>query len=46
MKTLDEIAAELQGYDPKALRADTVNAFLAQLVTPVAHTETSWGASQ
>ena len=40
MKTLDEIAAELQGYDPKALRADTVNAFLAQLVTPVAHTET------
>ena len=24
MKTLDEIAAELQGYDPKALRADTV----------------------
>jgi molybdopterin molybdotransferase len=40
MKTLDQIAAELQGYDPKALRADTVNAFLARLVTPVVETET------
>ena len=40
MKTLDEIAAELQGYDPQALRADTVNAFLARLVTPVTQTET------
>ncbi len=32
MKTLDQIAAELQGYDPQALPAHTVNAFLAQLV--------------
>ena len=40
MKTLHEIAAELQGYDPKALRADTVNAFLTRLVTPVVETET------
>ena len=40
MKTLDQIAAELQGYDPKALRADTVNAFLSRLVTPVAQTQT------
>jgi molybdopterin molybdotransferase len=32
MKTLDQIAAELQGYDPQALPADTVNAFLARLV--------------
>ena len=39
MKTLDQIAAELQGYDPNALPADTVNAFLAQLVTPIAATE-------
>ena len=32
MKTLDQIAAELQGYDPQALPAHTVNAFLAQMV--------------
>ena len=32
MKTLDQIAAELQGYDPQALSAHTVNGFLAQLV--------------
>jgi len=32
MKTLDQIASELQGYDPQALPAHTVNAFLAQLV--------------
>lgn len=35
MKTLDQIAAELAGYDPQALSADTVNAFLTQLVEPV-----------
>ncbi|OQW89489.1 MAG: molybdopterin molybdenumtransferase MoeA [Rhodoferax ferrireducens] len=35
MKTLDQIAAELTGYDPQALSADTVNAFLAKLVEPV-----------
>lgn len=34
-KTLDQIAAELQGYDPQALRADDVNAFLSRLVEPV-----------
>ncbi len=39
MKTLDQIAAELQGYDPQALRAADVNAFLAQLVSPVTQTE-------
>ncbi len=38
MKSLDEIAAELQGYDPQALPAAFVNAFLAQLVAPVAGT--------
>jgi molybdopterin molybdotransferase len=32
MKTLAQIAAELQGYDPQALPAHTVNAFLAQMV--------------
>ena len=35
MKTLDQITAELAGYDPQALSADTVNAFLARLVDPV-----------
>ena len=35
MKTLTEIAAELQGYDPQALSADDVGAFLSRLVTPV-----------
>jgi molybdopterin molybdotransferase len=39
MKTVDQIAAELQGYDPHALPADKVNAFLAQLVTPVTQAE-------
>jgi molybdopterin molybdotransferase len=39
MKTLDQIAAELQGYDPQALSAPAVNQFLAQLVTSVADTE-------
>ena len=39
MKTIDEIAAALQGYDPNALSADSVNAFLAELVEPVASTE-------
>ncbi len=36
MKSLAQIGAELQGYDPQALRADDVLAFLAKLVTPVA----------
>jgi molybdopterin molybdotransferase len=35
MKTLQEIAAELQGYDPQALSAPAVNHFLARLVEPV-----------
>lgn len=39
MKTLDQIAAALQGYDPKALSASAVNDFLCQLVEPVAATE-------
>lgn len=39
MKTIEQIAAELQGYDPKALRAADVNEFLARLVTPVSETE-------
>ena len=40
MKNIAEISAQLQGYDPQALRADAVNAFLAELVQPVAETET------
>ena len=39
MKTLDQIAAELQGYDPQALPADKVDEFLSRLVEPVAQTE-------
>jgi molybdopterin molybdotransferase len=35
MKSLDEIAAQLQGYDPQALSAAGVNDFLAKLVEPV-----------
>jgi molybdopterin molybdotransferase len=39
MKSIDQIAAELAGYDPNSLRADKVNAFLAELVTPVVDIE-------
>ena len=35
MKSLDQIAAELQGYDPQAMTAGGVLAFLSHLVTPV-----------
>jgi molybdopterin molybdotransferase len=40
MRTLEEVAASLQGYDPQALRADTAVAFLHTLVTPVTDRET------
>ena len=40
MKTIEQIAAELQGYDPQALPANQVNDFLARLVEPVTETET------
>jgi molybdopterin molybdotransferase len=40
MRTLEEVAASLQGYDPQALRADTAVEFLHTLVTPVVQTET------
>jgi len=39
MKTLANIAAELAGYDPQALQADTVNAFLHRLVQAVSEVE-------
>ncbi|ODT33909.1 MAG: molybdopterin molybdenumtransferase MoeA [Hydrogenophaga sp. SCN 70-13] len=39
MKTIDQIAAELQGYDPQALPAERVNAFLARLVELITDTE-------
>ena len=39
MKTLQEIAAQLQGYDPQALSAPAVNEFLARLVEPVGDIE-------
>ena len=37
--SLDQIAERLQGYDPQALSASQVNAFLAQLVQPVCEQE-------
>ena len=37
--TLDEIAERLQGYDPKALSAQSVNKFLGHLVQPVTDVE-------
>jgi molybdopterin molybdotransferase len=40
MKSLDQIATELAGYDPNSLRADKVNAFLTELVSPVTQIET------
>ena len=39
MKSLDDIAAALQGYDPQALSVNQVNAFLAELVQPVSADE-------
>jgi molybdopterin molybdotransferase len=39
MKSIDEIAAALQGYDPQALSVDQVNEFLAHLVQPVSADE-------
>ncbi len=39
MKTIEQIASELQGYDPGALRADAVDDFLSRLVEPVRETE-------
>ena len=38
-ESLQAIAERLQGYDPQALSAQHVNAFLAQLVQPVRETE-------
>jgi molybdopterin molybdotransferase len=39
MKSLDDIAAALQGYDPQSLSVNQVNAFLAELVQPVSADE-------
>jgi molybdopterin molybdotransferase len=39
MKTLEQIAAQLQGFDPQALGAHQVSEFLAHLVQPVAQAE-------
>ena len=35
MNAIDQIAAQLQGYDPQAMTADDVRDFLARLITPV-----------
>jgi molybdopterin molybdotransferase len=39
MKSIENIAAELQGYDPKAISADGVNEFLSRLVDAVTEVE-------
>jgi molybdopterin molybdotransferase len=39
VKSIEQIAAELQGYDPQALSAEAVGEFLARLVEPVRDTE-------
>jgi len=39
MKSIDDIAAALQGYDPQALSVDQVNTFLHELVQPVSADE-------
>jgi molybdopterin molybdotransferase len=39
MKSIDDIAAALQGYDPQALSVAQVNAFLHELVQPVSASE-------
>jgi molybdopterin molybdotransferase len=39
MKSLADIAAELQGYDPQALSAQAVGEFLHRLAEPVSQTE-------
>jgi molybdopterin molybdotransferase len=41
MKSLEQIGAQLQGYDPQALSARQVNEFLAHLVQPVAQAESA-----
>lgn len=39
MKSIEQIAAELQGYDPQAISAERVKDFLARLIVPVSATE-------
>ena len=39
MKSIEQIAAELQGYDPQAISAERVNDFLSRLVVPITATE-------
>jgi len=39
MKTLDQIAAELAGYDPQALSAELAEQFLLELVSPLTESE-------
>lgn len=38
-RSIEQIAAQLQGYDPQSLNAQAVGDFLAQLVQPVADTQ-------
>lgn len=40
IKNIEQIAAELQGYDPQALSADAVGDFLARLVQPLGTLDT------
>ncbi len=39
MKSLQDIADALQGYDPQAMPVDQVLAFLREMVDPIVETE-------
>ena len=39
MKSIDDIAAALQGYDPQAMSVDQVNVFLQELLQPLTASE-------
>lgn len=39
MKSIAQIAAELQGYDPQSLTTERASAFLSELMVPVCETE-------
>ena len=45
-KSFEQIAAELQGYDPQALSADAVGDFLARLVQPLGTLDTPAAATE
>jgi molybdopterin molybdotransferase len=46
IKNIEQISAELQGYDPQALSADAVGNFLARLVQPLGAGDTPQAATE